>query len=85
MDSIIARSGRRMPSTIALLYTARAVRGLGDGFATIVPCGVAGKPIVTLSHLTGRAVSVADAAEAVAASFVELFSGNSEQPFGDYT
>jgi len=34
METGIDRPGR--PSNIALLYTARATRGLGDGFATIV-------------------------------------------------
>jgi MFS family permease len=36
MDSNLVRSRLRKPSTLALLYTARASRGLGDGFATIV-------------------------------------------------
>jgi lipoyl(octanoyl) transferase len=47
------------------------------GFATIVPCGVQAKPIVTLSQLTGRIVTVEEAAQAVTARFYdwwELFS-----------
>jgi lipoate-protein ligase B len=39
------------------------------GFDLIVPCGVAGKRIVTVSELAGRPVSVAEAARAVAAVF----------------
>jgi len=36
-----------------------------ENFATIVPCGVAGKRIATVSELAGRFVSVAAAASAV--------------------
>lgn len=39
------------------------------GFATIVPCGVPGKYIETASGLAGRDVTVAQAGQAVAASF----------------
>lgn len=38
-------------------------------FATILPCGVAGKRIVTVSELTGRSVTVYEAAEAVCEEF----------------
>jgi lipoate-protein ligase B len=42
-----------------------------DGFATIVPCGVPGKPIVTLAGLLNRPVTVHEAATAVARRFCE--------------
>jgi len=43
------------------------------GFETIVPCGVAGKRIVTISELARRPVSVPEAAEAVKQTFVDSF------------
>jgi lipoyl(octanoyl) transferase len=43
------------------------------GFATIVPCGVLDKPVVTLSGLASRPVTVAEAAEAVVARFATTF------------
>ena len=36
-----------------------------DNFATIVPCGVAGKRIATVSELVGRALNVSEAADAI--------------------
>ena len=57
-----------------------------DGFATIVPCGVAGKPIVTIEQLTGRKVTVADAAEVVAKQFrrqhADYFAGTGDAGIG---
>jgi lipoyl(octanoyl) transferase len=47
--------------------------GVRDGFATIVPCGVADKRIITVSEAAGRPVSLDDAAEAVSARFMEIF------------
>lgn len=43
------------------------------GFATIVPCGVPGKRVVTLSEAAGRIVTPAEAAVAVARRFAEVF------------
>ncbi|MBC8134704.1 MAG: lipoyl(octanoyl) transferase LipB, partial [Fibrella sp.] len=37
-----------------------------ENFATIIPCGVADKRIITVSELSGRAVTVAEAGESVA-------------------
>jgi len=45
-----------------------------DDFETIVPCGVSGKRIVTLSTLSGRSVTVPEAAEAVGAAFRIVFT-----------
>ena len=44
------------------------------GFATIVPCGVAGKPVTSLSREAGRPISVDEAAHAVARRFREQFA-----------
>ena len=44
-----------------------------DGFATIVPCGVAGKAVVSLSRAAAHPVTVADAARTVAAEFATVF------------
>lgn len=44
-----------------------------DDFATIVPCGVAGKEITTVSEQAGRSVSLAEAGAAVTAAFREVF------------
>jgi lipoyl(octanoyl) transferase len=43
------------------------------GFATIVPCGVAGKPVTCLAREAGRPVTMGEAAAAVARHFRELF------------
>ncbi|MBC8103713.1 MAG: lipoyl(octanoyl) transferase LipB [Cytophagales bacterium] len=40
-----------------------------DGFATIIPCGVAGKKIATLSSLAAREVSLSETAEAITGVF----------------
>ena len=44
-----------------------------EGFKTIIPCGVPNKRIVTLSELTGREITVTEAAEAVGKRFAERF------------
>lgn len=44
-------------------------------FATIVPCGVPGKRVVTVSALASRDVTVAEAAIAAARAFCEVFGG----------
>lgn len=44
------------------------------GFNTIIPCGVAGKNIVSLSGLLGRPVTTTEAAIVVASRFIETFS-----------
>lgn len=44
-----------------------------NGFETIVPCGVAGKPVTSVSSLLGRDISLAQAGEAVARQFVQQF------------
>ncbi len=43
------------------------------GFETIVPCGVAGKPVTSLSRLLGREVGVDEAARTAARRFTERF------------
>ncbi len=48
------------------------------GFATIVPCGVAGRPITWVSRLAGWAVSVPEAAAAVAHRAGEIFDSSAE-------
>jgi lipoate-protein ligase B len=48
-----------------------------SGFDTIVPCGVPGKRITTVSELAGRPVSLEEAADAVAAAFQAVFRGDS--------
>jgi lipoate-protein ligase B len=45
-----------------------------QGFSTIVPCGVTGKPIVTVSRLAGRSVTVAEAAIVVARCFTQQYA-----------
>ncbi len=50
-------------------FALNVTEGVRDGFATIVPCGVAGKLIATVSELTGRAVTVEEAAVAVIRAF----------------
>lgn len=42
-------------------------------FAAIVPCGVAGKPVTSLSLLLGRPIGVDETAGAVARRFAEVF------------
>lgn len=49
-----------------------------ENFATIIPCGVAGKRITTVSELTGRKVSVAEAAEAISAQAIRIWDGNNK-------
>ena len=44
------------------------------GFATIVPCGVVGKRIVTVEELAGHPVSLPEAARCVEARFKEVFA-----------
>jgi lipoyl(octanoyl) transferase len=44
------------------------------GFETIVPCGVAGKPVVSLAGLLGRRVDLREAADAVASRFALNFT-----------
>jgi lipoyl(octanoyl) transferase len=44
-----------------------------ENFATIVPCGVEGKRITTVSELAGRHVSVAEAAQVVTLVAEQLF------------
>lgn len=44
-----------------------------ENFSTVVPCGVPGKRIVTISELTGRNVTVPEAAEAVIRTFTQKF------------
>lgn len=48
------------------------------GFETIVPCGVAGKRVTSLSREAGRPVTLDEAANAVAARFEERFGVRSE-------
>lgn len=71
-DGYLAALGVRVSRWVThhgfALNVAEKVR---EGFETIVPCGVAGKRIVTLSELIGRAMTVSEAAEAVAAVFPE--------------
>nr|CAA9231322.1 Octanoate-[acyl-carrier-protein]-protein-N-octanoyltransferase [uncultured Armatimonadetes bacterium] len=43
------------------------------GFETIVPCGVPGRPVTSLSRVLGRAVTVREAAEAVGRRFAQSF------------
>jgi lipoyl(octanoyl) transferase len=45
-----------------------------SGFATILPCGVSGKTVVSLSELAGMPINVAAAAEVVSGAFVRQFS-----------
>lgn len=52
------------------LNVGEAVR---TGFETIVPCGVPGKPVVSLSELAGRTVTLDEAAAAVARRFAAVF------------
>ncbi len=42
-------------------------------FSAIVPCGLAGRPVTSLSQLLGRDLAPADAADAVAAAVVAEF------------
>ena len=49
-----------------------------EPFSTIIPCGVAGKHTATLETLTGRPVTVAESAEAVARNFERLWT---REPF----
>ncbi len=44
------------------------------GFAAIVPCGVANKPVTTLSREAGRPIGVREAADVVARRFRERFT-----------
>jgi len=49
-----------------------------DGFATIVPCGVAGHPVTSVSREAGRAVGVREAAQIVARHFRTRFDPGDE-------
>lgn len=42
-------------------------------YRKIVPCGIEGKGVTTLSRLAGRAISVAEAADRIAVRFSEVF------------
>jgi lipoyl(octanoyl) transferase len=44
-----------------------------SGFETIVPCGLAGRDVTSVSRVLGREVGVEEAVPAVAARFAELF------------
>lgn len=44
-----------------------------EGFETIVPCGVSGKQITTVSHAIERSVTVAEAAECASRIFPSFF------------
>ncbi|MBC8143818.1 MAG: lipoyl(octanoyl) transferase LipB [Armatimonadetes bacterium] len=46
-------------------FALNVTKEVRENFATIVPCGVAGKRIATVSELAGRPVTVAEAASAV--------------------
>jgi lipoyl(octanoyl) transferase len=46
-------------------------------FRTIVPCGLDGRAVTSLSRLTGRAVDVREAMDRLAARFLEVFAGSS--------
>lgn len=48
------------------------------GFQTIVPCGVTRKRVTSVSEVTGRSVSVAEAAESVSVCFREVFGKETE-------
>lgn len=51
-----------------------------EGFSTLVPCGQEGRRIATLSGQAQRAVTVPEAARAVAARFLEVFGGDVSLP-----
>jgi lipoyl(octanoyl) transferase len=55
-------------------FALNVTEAVHEGFSTIVPCGVAGKPIVTLSECAKREISIIEAAETISKHFTNYFN-----------
>jgi len=57
-----------------------------DWFRHIVPCGIAGRPVASVSEAAGRRVSIEELVERVLPRFVEVFGyGSAEVQLGAFT
>lgn len=54
-------------------FALNVTEAIHTGFSTIVPCGVAGKPVISLSECAKREISVNEAAETISKQFSNYF------------
>jgi lipoyl(octanoyl) transferase len=75
----LAAIGIRVAKWVTSHGFALNVSGDLSGFDLIVPCGIRGRGVTSLSRLLGRTVEVDVAADAVARSFGRVFSARMEE------